>query len=88
MQFVVLIFRGVATFKYSSYERVCRSVAGKVLTMKPIVNYRNAPSYYIAKILANWLKKHFELPFKYNVKNSKICAERIRELNIHSTYRM
>jgi hypothetical protein len=28
------------------------------------------------------------LPFKYNVKNSKICAERIKELDIHSTYRM
>jgi hypothetical protein len=29
-----------------------------------------------------------ELPFKYNVKNSKICAERIKELDIRSTYRM
>jgi hypothetical protein len=47
--------------------------------VRPIVNYRNAPSYYIAKILANWLKRHFELPFKYNVINSRICAERIKE---------
>jgi hypothetical protein len=26
-----LVFRGVATLKYSSYERVCRSVTGEVL---------------------------------------------------------
>jgi hypothetical protein len=53
--------------------------------IRPIINYRNAPSYYIAKITANWLKQNFELPFKYNVKNSIECAERIEELNIQPT---
>jgi hemerythrin superfamily protein len=56
--------------------------------IRPIINYRNAPSYYIAKITANWLKQNFELRFKYNVKNSIECAERIEELNIQPTYKM
>jgi hypothetical protein len=34
----------------------------------PIVNYKHALSYYIAKVTANWLKRNFELPFEYNIK--------------------
>jgi hypothetical protein len=56
--------------------------------IRPIVNYRNAPSYYIGKIPANWLKQNLDLPFKYNFKNSIECAERIKEPNIQPTYKM
>jgi hypothetical protein len=57
-------------------------------TIRPIINYRNATSYYIAKIPANWLKQNFDLPFKYNVKNSIECAEIIKEPIIQPTYKM
>jgi hypothetical protein len=48
--------------------------------IRPIVNYRNAPSYHIAKIIANWLKNNFDLPVMCNIKNSIECAE--KKLNI------
>jgi hypothetical protein len=34
------------------------------------------------------MKQSSDLPFKYNVKNSIECAERIKELNIKPTYKM
>jgi hypothetical protein len=55
--------------------------------IRPIVNYKYAPSYYIAKITANWLKRNSELQFEYNVENSLKYAEKIKELDIQSTYK-
>jgi hypothetical protein len=46
----------------------------EVAPIRPIVNYKYAPSYCIAKNTANWLKINFELQFEYNVENYlKIC---------------
>jgi hemerythrin superfamily protein len=56
--------------------------------IRPIVNYKYAPSYYIKKITANWLKINFVLQFEYNVENSLKCAEKIKELDIQTTYKM
>jgi hypothetical protein len=56
--------------------------------ISPIVNYNNAPSYYIAKITADCLKRNLELPFECNIKNSIECAENIKELNIQPTHKM
>jgi hypothetical protein len=41
-----------------------------MVPISPIVNYNNAPSYYITKITADCLKRNLELPFEYNIKNS------------------
>jgi hypothetical protein len=54
--------------------------------IRSIVSYKYAPSYCITKITANWLKRHLELQFEYNVENSLKCAEKITE--IQSTYKM
>jgi hypothetical protein len=59
-----------------------------IAPIRPVVNYRDAPSYYIAKITADLLKINFELPFEYNIKNSIQCAENIKELNIQPTHKM
>jgi hypothetical protein len=36
----------------------------------PTVNFRNAPTYSLARIFTNVLKKYISLPFVYNVQNS------------------
>jgi hypothetical protein len=33
-------------------------------------------------------EQHFKLPFTYDVINSRIYVERLKEIDIHSTYRM
>jgi len=38
--------------------------------IRPIVNFRNAPTYNLAKMLANILMKYIPLPSVYNVQNS------------------
>jgi hypothetical protein len=37
------------------------------LPIRPVVNYKNAPTYHIAKFLAKWLKQNMDLPYKYNI---------------------
>jgi hypothetical protein len=56
--------------------------------IRPIVNYKNSPSYYIAKITADWLKRNSELPFEYNIKNPRECAANIKELNTQPIHKM
>jgi hypothetical protein len=34
------------------------------LTIRPVVNYRNAPTYHIEKFLAKWLKQNMNLSYK------------------------
>jgi hypothetical protein len=38
--------------------------------IRPIVNFRNAPTYNLAKMLANTLMKYIPLPSVYNVQDS------------------
>jgi hypothetical protein len=38
--------------------------------IRPIVNFRNAPTYNLAKMFTNVLEKYIPLPFIYNVQNS------------------
>jgi UDP-N-acetylglucosamine transferase subunit ALG13 len=52
-------------------------------SIRPIVSYKYAPSYYITKITANWLKRHLELQFEYNVENSLKCAEKNQRNSIY-----
>jgi hypothetical protein len=45
----------------------------KETTIRPIVNYKNAPTYHIAKVMTKWLKQNTELSFKYSVDNWLQC---------------
>jgi len=38
--------------------------------IRPVVNFRNVPSYKLAKMLTDILKTHLPMPTVYNVKNS------------------
>jgi hypothetical protein len=52
------------------------------LPIRPVVNYKNAPTYNIAKFLAKWLKQNLNLPYKYNINNTTQCAESLMKLNV------
>ena len=65
--------------------------------IRPIINFRNAPTYNLPKTLTNALKKYIPLPHVYNVQNSvhlmKDLSEipynpdlRIASLNISNMY--
>jgi hypothetical protein len=55
------------------------------LPIRPVDNYKNAPTYYIAKFLAKWLKQNLNLPYKYNINNTIQCTESLTKLNILPT---
>jgi hypothetical protein len=55
------------------------------LPIRPVVNYKNAPTYHIAKLLAKWLKQNMDLPYKYNIDSTIHCAEALKKLNILPT---
>jgi hypothetical protein len=38
--------------------------------IRPVVNWRNAPTHKLAKFLSGILKQHITLPNAYNVKNT------------------
>jgi hypothetical protein len=40
------------------------------LPVKPVVNYRSAPSYRLAKMLSEKLMTYIPLPYIYNIQNS------------------
>jgi superfamily I DNA and RNA helicase len=42
--------------------------------IRPVVNYRNAPTYYIEKVMASWLKQNMGLSYKFNVDNTLECV--------------
>jgi hypothetical protein len=58
------------------------------LPIRPVVNYRNAPTYYTAKFLAKWLKQNMNLPYKYNFDSTVQCAGALKKLNIQPTSKM
>jgi hypothetical protein len=49
------------------------------LPIRPVVNYKNAPTYHIAKFLAKWLKQNMDLPYKYNIDSTIHCAEALKK---------
>jgi hypothetical protein len=56
--------------------------------IRPVVNYRHTPAYNIAKFASHWLKTNYDLPYTYNIQNSKQFANQIKNLNIHDGHKM
>jgi hypothetical protein len=56
--------------------------------IRPVVNYRHAPAYNIAKFASHWLKSNYELPYTYNVQNSIQFANQIKNLHIQGGHKM
>jgi hypothetical protein len=51
------------------------------LPVRPVVKYKNSPTYYIAKFLAKWFKQNMDLPYKH-IDSTIHCAEALKKLNI------
>src|SRR5436190_10859277 len=50
--------------------------------VRPIVNYQNAPAYYVCKYLNKVIKSNINFPKSYSIKNSYELIDHIKDLNI------
>ena len=50
--------------------------------IRPVVNFKNAPSYKLAKMLADILNSHLPMPNVYNVQNSTQLMNNISQIPI------
>jgi hypothetical protein len=48
------------------------------MPIRPVINWKNAPAYELAKYLTKMLHNHLHLPYTYNIQNS---TQLIAELN-------
>jgi hypothetical protein len=58
------------------------------MPIRPIVNFINAPSYKLAKLLTNKLKTHIPLPNVYNIKNSTHLIEELNNIPVNSNIKL
>jgi hypothetical protein len=64
------------TWKYTSMNPTVPNMHAKVklhkasIPIRPIINWRNAPGYKLAKCLIKLLHNCLDLPYTYNVRNS------------------
>jgi hypothetical protein len=56
--------------------------------MRPVVNWRNAPTYKLAKFLSDILKQHITLPNAYNVKNTPQLIMDLKLIEINPNSRL
>jgi hypothetical protein len=56
--------------------------------IRPVVNYRKAPTYKLSKFLDKELKEHINLNYTYSLTNSLQCAQSVDEVNIDMIRRL
>jgi hypothetical protein len=56
--------------------------------IRPIINWRNAPAYKIAKALTKILSIHIPLPYAYNVKNSRQLIKDLQDIKYNRDLRL
>jgi hypothetical protein len=49
-------------------------------SIRPVVHYKCAPTYKIAKFMAEWLKQNLDLPYTYTITNTSQCAKNIKNV--------
>jgi hypothetical protein len=52
--------------------------------IRPVINWRNAPAYKVAKMLTIKLQTHIPLPYTFNVKNSVHLIEDLSNITYNS----
>ena len=55
--------------------------------IRPIVNWRNAPAYKLAKLLAHTIQEHTPLPYTFNISNTTQLIHQLKETPITPTTR-
>jgi sugar (pentulose or hexulose) kinase len=56
--------------------------------IRPIINWRNAPAYKLAKHLTKTLQKHLQLPYTYNVQNFIQLMTDLQAIEINKVVRV
>ena len=60
----------------------------KNVPIRPLVNFKCAPTYNVSKLLASKLSNDLELEHVYNVKNRYEFVERVKNIDIDSNSRL
>jgi hypothetical protein len=58
------------------------------MPIRPIINWKNAPAYELAKHVATLLHNHLELPYTYNIKNSIHLITDLQTIEINEDTRI
>jgi hypothetical protein len=56
--------------------------------IRPVVNWKNSPGYKLAALLARQLKNSIQLPNVYNIQNSEILINNLKEMKIQNTTKL
>jgi hypothetical protein len=56
--------------------------------IRPIVNWRNAPAYKLAKLFNNKLNELSPLPFVFNIKDTTHLTKRLKEITLNKNSRL
>jgi hypothetical protein len=56
--------------------------------IRPVINWRNAPAYKLAKMLTKKLRTHIPLPYTFNVKNSVHLIEDLSNITFSSNLQL
>jgi hypothetical protein len=49
-------------------------------SIKPVVNWKNAPAYKLARTLVRKLQKHIPVPYAFNIKNTTQLINDLKEI--------
>jgi hypothetical protein len=60
----------------------------KNVPIRPLVNFKCAPTYNVSKLLSARLNKDLELEYKYNVKNSYDFVDKVKHINVKGNSRL
>jgi len=52
------------------------------IPIRPIINWRNAPAYHLAKLISDTITKEIPLPNTFNVKNTVQLTQDLQEISI------
>jgi hypothetical protein len=56
--------------------------------IRPIINWRNAPAYEIAKQMSKTLHEYLQLPYTYNIQNSIQLMTDLKSIEINTNTRL
>jgi hypothetical protein len=55
--------------------------------IRPIINWKNAPAYGLAKLLTEILRKHLQLPNVYNIQNTIHLITELQSIEVNEDTR-
>jgi hypothetical protein len=80
--------------KYINMNSVAPTIKGVIkihkenAPIRPVINWRNAPAYKLAKILTKKLQTYIPLPYTFKVKNSVHLIEDLNKITFNSNLQL